>query len=460
MTAEILPNDPDAKEPALKLANDNPWYCLATLHGEQPFDRLDQALAEKNCSAWQEWFSDVPEGHRQKLVGDFAKRVGGRRLMPPERTANADFSHTRFDRVVALSGFQFFGPSSNFCSSIFCADVDFSRAQFHSVDFASTIFSAASNFRSTGFHGSVDFRSTMFSGEVSFQSAHFSNSNFHNAKFARVADFSGATFSVDAELRSATFSGAADFRSVKFSCAVDFGATVFVEDIDFSKTRFFDIANFGAVAFSKSVHFNNANFEGRTSFSAARFERRVPDFRGATMHEATEWHDVVWPKPPGTNADAQEQVYAYERLKQEMERLKKHEDEQKFFRRELRARRALLPTFSGSRLLNLIYQLSSNYGDNFSLPLLWLMGVFVAGIGIYTTVPLCAGQPMPIKLAARLSFANIFVFLNDKRELMASPDMASCLTNWTAAVSAVQSISGVVLLFLLGLVLRNRFRMK
>ncbi|MET0471704.1 MAG: hypothetical protein ABWZ93_12665, partial [Xanthobacteraceae bacterium] len=87
-------------------------------------------------------------------------------------------------------------------------------------------------------------------------------------------------------------------------------------------------------------------------------------------------------------------------------------------------------------------------------------GVFAAGIAIFTQVPLCAGHSMPFKLAARLSFANIFIFLNDKRELVAMPDMAACLSNTTAAVSAAQSVSGVVLLFLLVLALRNRFRMR
>lgn len=62
------------------------------------------------------------------------------------------------------------------------------------------------------------------------------------------------------------------------------------------------------------------------------------------MHEATEWHGATFPKPPGKKG-AQQQVYAYERLKQEMERLKKHEDELTFFRKELRARRGLLRTF-------------------------------------------------------------------------------------------------------------------
>jgi hypothetical protein len=38
------------------------------------------------------------------------------------------------------------------------------------------------------------------------------------------------------------------------------------------------------------------------------------------MHEATEWHGPSWPKPPQDKGAAQEQVYAYERLKLEMER--------------------------------------------------------------------------------------------------------------------------------------------
>jgi hypothetical protein len=57
-----------------------------------------------------------------------------------------------------------------------------------------------------------------------------------------------------------------------------------------------------------------------TIFTRATFENFVPDFRGATMHEATEWHGPSWPKPPQDKGAAQEQVYAYECLKLEMER--------------------------------------------------------------------------------------------------------------------------------------------
>jgi hypothetical protein len=62
-------------------------------------------------------------------------------------------------------------------------------------------------------------------------------------------------------------------------------------------------------------------------------------------------------------------------------------------------------------------------------------------------------------IALKLSFANVFVFLPDKREIMTT-DMIGCLSDTTRAVSAIQSISGVALLFLFGLALRNRFRMK
>jgi hypothetical protein len=143
-----------------------------------------------------------------------------------------------------------------------------------------------------------------------------------------------------------------------------------------------------------------------------------------------------------------------------MERLKKHEDEQKFFRKELRARRGLLKTFSGEWFLNLLYEMFSDYGNSFIRPMLWLFAVFASGTVIFARFPVHCEAPMPLKLAARLSFANIFVFLPDRREIMTNTKIADCLSNWTHVASAAQSLLGVVLLFLLGLALRNRFRMR
>lgn len=553
----------DADKPEVRQANDNPFYCLATLHGEQAVHyELDSGdrLAAKNREAWNRLSAGPPlsDEDRTELVKSgfpekelvplnvdemsafysaFAARWGRdkglppafRKGLPPWPTFTPDFSHTHFDRVVDFNGFLFLGVK--FVAATFSSIASFNKAKFSGpTDFGGATFSRVADFSGATFSRDANFGAATFSAYANFGAATFSgNANFIGATFSDYANFSEATFSGEADLEAATFSGKADFKaatfsrvnffeatfseyanftSTTFSGNADFGAVTFSGNADFGRARFSGIAmrgdlvrsladldsrlnkldrtregcnfsratfsslaNFRAATFSSSAIFINAKCAAHTIFDRARFETHVPDFRGATMHEATEWHDVSWPKPPNAagrrlrwhldhKAEAQAQIYAYERLKQEMERLKKHEDEQKFFRKELRARRELVPILSPSWLLNAAYQASSDYGNSFSRPLLSLGAVFGAGIAIFTQVPLCAGEPMPFKLAARLSFANIFIFLNDKRELTAMPEMKACLSNTTAAVSAVQSVSGVVLLFLLILALRNRFRMR
>ena len=62
---------------------------------------------------------------------------------------------------------------------------------------------------------------------------------------------------------------------------------------------------------------------------------------------------------------------------------------------------------------------------------------------------------MTLSSAASLSFAHIFSFLPVKREIMISD-----LSSVAQIVCAVQSLLGALLLFLLGLALRGRFRMR
>ena len=58
-------------------------------------------------------------------------------------------------------------------------------------------------------------------------------------------------------------------------------------------------ADYGSATFKGEIDFINAKFGAQTSFAVASFANLVPDFRGATMHEATEWHGVTWPTPKG-----------------------------------------------------------------------------------------------------------------------------------------------------------------
>jgi len=443
---------------ALKLANANPCYCLATLYGEQEGDEFDVALAHKNRNTWNRWFGDCTEGQREDIRKTFSLRMDGQ--LPPDPTEQIDFSNTHFTKRLHLAGFEF-RRYANFRSSTFSDVVDFGAAQIGEADF-----------RASSFEAGVNFQSAVFAERVGFESASFQQAtSFNGVTFSSRADFSAARFRARAYFKQSRFFKIASFRSVQFEGDANFESAEFLGWAIFQKAAFVGATNFGATTFSKgaefddaeflsTINFINAKFTIKTTFAGAHFKNSVPDFRGTTLHEATEWHGVVWPQPPLTKRSAQQQVYAYERLKQEMERLKKHEDEQSLFRKELRARRGLMRLFSGGWLLNLAYQWSSDYGNSFSRPVIWLCAVAAAGTAAFTRLPLCAGLPMPLKLAIRLSFANIFVFLPDKREIATTQEMSACLSNTTAAISAIQSLLGVILLFLLGLALRNRFRMK
>ena len=153
------------------------------------------------------------------------------------------------------------------------------------------------------------------------------------------------------------------------------------------------------------------------------------------------------------------QVHAYERLKQEMEKLKKHEDEQFFFRKELRARREFHTWGSTYWWLNYLYEKLSNYGYGVVRPLVAFAALFLVGFALLAIDPFgFAGRKLTKWDAAFTSLANMFGSIPLKT-------LADYKTDKTFAYSAeifaiFQTIAGAVLLFLFFLALRNRFRLR
>jgi hypothetical protein len=187
------------------------------------------------------------------------------------------------------------------------------------------------------------------------------------------------------------------------------------------------------------------------------------------MHEATNWHDAVWPKPrragvipfrrPPYKDEARAQVDCYQRLKQEMEELKKHEDELTFFRKELRAKRGTFHFLSANWWLNWLYDISSGYGQSIIKPSIGLSIVCGLSTVFFATATVHRGKPLPWVDAFSLSIANMFSFLSLRKNFVA----ATLITEFSRPlflVSAAESILAAVLLFLLALGLRNRFRIK
>ena len=196
-------------------------------------------------------------------------------------------------------------------------------------------------------------------------------------------------------------------------------------------------------------------------------------------------------------------VAAYERLKLEMDRLKKHEDELDFFALELQSRRVLqgdwkpvselkvlgrtipiralnvpeltfppkwlnrsdstftfpartIPLYRPAFGLGIaLYGLLCDFGRSFVRPLGWLLLTAAAGALVFWPH---LGW-FKIKKALGLSLANTFGVLGFRKDFI-SPQLVEALPSLLKLVAAAQTVIGAVLLFLLGLALRNRFRMK
>lgn len=428
--------------PALTPANQNVWYLLATLHGEQSDQTKNDDLAERNRAAWLRWFAPPENGklyvalrengfsrgelepftldQRRQLLEERSRQEWTDIALSQYSTASpAEFGHTLFDCNVSFRGFHFFAPT--------------------------------------------DFSGTRFQVKPVFDEATFAEfAYFNNAEFEEVASFIGTQFSMRADFEEAQFHRLATFHNAVFSGVANFRNTKFAEKAHFQRTQFDEEAIFQGAKFSKHPDFVNAQFASKTVFVGAIFETRVPDFRGAKLHEATEWSDTItWPDPKG-DGNLQQNIYAYERLRQEMERLKKPDDEQSFVRKEFRAKRGLAGTWSGERFLNFCYQTLSNYGNSIARPLFALALLFLVGIPVFI-VPPVAGTEATIfhaaSVAASVSFANMMSIFPGVRKIMLT-DHTVALSGAAKLFAVAQFIIGALLLFLLGLALRNRFRLK
>jgi hypothetical protein len=139
-------------------------------------------------------------------------------------------------------------------------------------------------------------------------------------------------------------------------------------------------------------------------------------------------------------------------LKLEMDRLKKHEDELDFFALELQSRRVLLGPVRGLPIA--IYGAFSDFGRSYLGPLVALF--YLALIGTLAFLPsdsLSPWQSLGLSVANTL---NVFGFRKDFFDAATIEGLPAALKT----LAATQTILGTILLFLFGLGVRNKFRMK
>lgn len=424
------------------------------------------------------------------------------------------FQDAKFHKQANFSHAEILIKPSNFSEVIFAGQASFTNTDFqeqsafqqtcflNAVDFSHATFSKASNFDRCRFGDDANVKSVTFRGV----------SIWTNARFRNSASFGEAIFVKGARFSSATFEGAANFVETHFEENVYFRRTVFLATANFSGTEFqnalFQLANFehsefaGAARFERArfgglANFRNSHFQEAANFNAIRAESSfdmagatfycdVPNFIQAHFPEAPRLDHIHVPTvaalrrasaPVGTYATAR-----YRALKRLAIQGHDYDRELQFFADELLSQQQTV--WSARNWFVDLYGLISDFGRSITRPLagwLWTAALFAglyAGVHDMRDVPSdnCEGSsPTLLSIFFSVQRGLVFPGLGQSQQL---DRVHSCLFG-TATMSAdgservipdidgavavagmLQSLISALLIFLILLAVRNRFRIK
>lgn len=287
-------------------------------------------------------------------------------------------------------------------------------------------------------------------------------SDFRGFIFPANADFIDATFSADADFRDATFSADATFRRARIKSVWQ------MDEAKLAGSLYAAGASIEGHAYLTDIDFRTPPELTSTSFS------QPPSFLGSTF--AYPCSNRFWGK-----CDVRDGEARFRRLKQLAADTHDHELELRLFALETTAKRFHALKLADPRhwpglALNFGYDWVSDFGQSVLRPLGWLALTIISALFAFEAM---TGRPDMLArglvdfsgVAKVAAFANVFPFAGQAvigRDIMkaglcpmveGTPEHLDCLTT-LYTISAVEGVFGLIFLFLIGLGLRNRFRIK
>lgn len=319
------------------------------------------------------------------------------------------------------------------------------------------------SFQSASFRCDGGFINTLFSADGNFTECHFEGvANFSSSHFASYVYFSSSNFASDVYFSSSHFANAADFGFSNFAGDADFSSSHFACDADFSSRHFEGDANFSSV-----------EMNGQTSFEDATFKTHVPIFHAAKLYRDTvfptaEPASLNYPEimPAGKEQvgdtrfmPATEQKRAYNTLRYFMNQNLEIYQELFFHRREMACKEVTEDAFVG--WLIWFYGRLSAYGSSIARPLMGLVGIWFVG-ALLLQFHFTSDPELSIMgdfwSAMGISFSNTFGIFGLGGTLLS--EFNADTEGWIKGVSGFQTVFGFIFLFLLGLGIRSRFRLR
>jgi hypothetical protein len=374
----------------------------------------------------------------------------------------------RFPCSVFFEMANFGRGGVSFDEAKFCGGhVSFVRANFSNgyAGFDKTAFEKCSvSFREAIFgDGGVSFGDATFgTGNVSFEKATFGDGNvwFDGTNFGKgEVRFGGSTFG----------KGVVLFHDAAI-------ASLYARDMIVAGNLYI------RATFSEFADFRGLKVGGIADFSGSTFAE-VPDFRDAKLDRPPEVARMAVPPPklvrtgwqPFRIAENGDDVAKYRKLKAMALAANDHEEDGEFFAYEMLAKRGVETTTIFGLLFNTLYHQLGNFGQSYLRPLAWMASSFLSFAFIYRAVIGAAGGwPTNLLFALENSFRNSVPLFGALFKAIPAPkDHKSAFDRMFATladagvnmdligwIGMAQAFFGGVLLFLLLLALRNKFRLK
>lgn len=307
-----------------------------------------------------------------------------------------------------------------------------------------------------------------FKGEpISFEDFVFpGNAIFEDCTFG-VMSFSGAEFRGG----DARFSSAGFMEGVWFSGAIFSGGWAEFNDCLFSGTANFDGSEFHAFS-----SFEGSDFRGAFQLDGAEFNL-APELRYTQISRHFTLHGVSVDFATSKEGDGWfgwfqkasdiDDSDRFRRLKELAKKAENHESEQDFFAKELKAKR-FYETRGAALVWSYLYEWASDFGRSMYRPLVGLYASTVLFGFVYWAVALFSAGGRDVSLddvsldnGLKLSLSVLLPFVAAARTVYgeAKEALFGAGTGLLLDILVVfEGIIGLAFVFLIGLALRNRFR--
>ncbi len=414
------------------------------------------------------------------------------------------FKYATFNNFTSFSDATFKG-NALFKETTFNQETVFNNHTrfYRDASFINTTFKQVTSFEGATFYLRAYFTDVTFDCQVSFDSSVIhEDASFDRAIFCKTVQFENFTVTRNVSFDQATFSQTVRFNNSTFNGDASFITSVFMA-----------YTNFKEVHFNKNANFTAIRAHSAFSLEGARFKQHVPNFTQAHFEEAPRldhielganvepggfWRSLFTPRSPDIKA-------RYQALKRLAIQAHDHENEQEFWAGELRSDRSLKtednkwklgPIGSAFWWGNIAYGFFSNYGRSILRPFMALITV----ISIMTGIHLWAHNPShqterastdpknkiyvikketttpcsPIFSAVHLATSKSFLYLGSdpskrsvytqsytclygtKNDQLKTPNIPKCII----IAEFFQTLLSAILIFLLLLGIRNKFKLK